>query len=149
VTALAVIGGIAIGAWFRPLPDSKAPSAPPVPTYTDLQVGEAKADVCVAFDKAHHALIAAGGRNFGEDQVAKQVVAEGGWQALTTNSEYLLTTLTEQPATPPDLAQAVRKLAILYQILAVNYIADVSHSEQDSVLRNSDNATLVIERLCK
>ncbi|MDI3313416.1 MAG: hypothetical protein QJR12_03730 [Mycobacterium sp.] len=149
MTALIVIGGVAIGGWFRPLPDNKPLPASPAPIYTDQQVGEAKASVCAAFDKAHHALVVAGARNFGEDQVAKQVVAEGGWEALTTGSEYLLTTLAEEPATPPDLAQGIRKLAKLYQILALNFISDVSHSEQDSVLRNSDEATLTIERLCK
>jgi hypothetical protein len=149
VTALVTIGGIAIGAWFRPLPDNKPAPASPTPTFTDQQVTDAKARICAAFDKAHHALVVAGARNFGEDQVAKQVVAEGGWEALTAGSEYLLTTLVEEPATPPDLARAIRKIVGLYQSLAVNYIADVSHSEQNSVLRASDEATATIERLCK
>jgi hypothetical protein len=131
------------------VPINKSDSAKLAPTYTEQQVADAKVNVCAAFEKAHHALVVAGGRNFGEDQVAKQVVAQGGWEALTTGSDYLLTTLAEEPTTPADLAQAVRKLAKIYQMLALNYISDVSRSEQDSVLRTGDDTTLTIERLCK
>jgi hypothetical protein len=149
VTALAVIGGIAIGAWFRPLPDSKAPSAPPTPTYTDLQVGEAKASVCTAYQKVHHAVLAASSRNFGNDPLAKHVVAEGVWLAFDVGRDYLLTKLAEKPATPPDLAAAIRKLAGLYQILAVDYMNSASDSELDPSLRSGDEVTGTIERLCK
>jgi hypothetical protein len=149
VTALAVIGGIAIGAWFRPLPDSKVPSAPPAPTYTDLQVGEAKASVCAAYQKVHHMVLAASGRNFGDDPLAKHVVAEGGWLAFDVGRGYLLTELAEKPATPSDLAAAIRKLTDLYQILAVDYMNSASDSELDPSLRSGDEVTGTIERLCK
>jgi hypothetical protein len=149
VTALAVIGGIAIGAWFRPLPDSKAPSAPPAPTYTDQEVGEAKTSVCTAYQKVHHAVILVSSTKYGDDQVAKQVVAEGGWQALDNGSMYLSTILADEPATPSDLAQAVRKLGKIYQLIALDYMTEASHSELDSALRTGDEVTATIERLCK
>jgi hypothetical protein len=148
VTALAVIGGIAIGAWFRPPPDSKAPSAPPALTYTDLQVGEAKASVCTAYQKVHHAVLLASGTKYGDDQVAKEVVAEGVWLAFDNGSLYLSTILADEPATPSDLVQAVRKLAKLYQLLALDYMTEADHSELDSALRTGDEVTHTIERLC-
>ncbi|MBS4728353.1 hypothetical protein MSM1_08345 [Mycobacterium sp. SM1] len=149
ITALAVIGGIAIGAWFRPLPNNKSQSTQPAPTYTQQQVSDAKAKVCAAYQKVRHANELARALYLGDDQVAKQVVAEGGWLALDGGSRYLSTTLAEEPATPSDLAAAVRKLADLYQILAINYMASVAHSEQDPVLRASHDVTAELERLCK
>jgi hypothetical protein len=149
VTALAVIGGIAIGAWFRPLPDSKAPSAPLAPTYTDQQISDAKTNVCAAYQKVHHAVLLASSTKYGDDQVAKQVVAEGGWQALDNGSMYLSTILTDEPAAPSDLAQAVRKLAKVYQLIALDYMTEANQSELDSALRTGDEVTGTIERLCK
>jgi hypothetical protein len=149
VTALAIIGGIAIGAWFRPLPDNKAPSAQSAPTYTDQQVSDAKANVCAAYQKVHHAVILATTTKYGDDQVAKQVVADSSWIAFDNGSLYLSTILADEPATPSDLTQSVRKLAKLYQLLALDYMTEASHSELDSALRTGDEVTATIERLCK
>ena len=41
--------GVAIGAWFRPLPKNEPP---PAPTYSSQQVADAKAKVCAAYAKS-------------------------------------------------------------------------------------------------
>ncbi|BBY06743.1 hypothetical protein [Mycobacterium noviomagense] len=148
VTALAVIGGIAIGAWFRPTPGNKPPPAPAAPTFTSQEVSEAKANVCAAYQKVHHANELGRSLYLGDDQVAKQTVAVGGWLALDSGSRYLTTALVDEPATPPDLAQAVRKLANVYQLLAVDYMADVSHPEIDSARQTEKTVSASIERMC-
>ncbi|MDI3313424.1 MAG: hypothetical protein QJR12_03770 [Mycobacterium sp.] len=149
MTALAVIGAIAIGAWFRPLPDNKPLPASPGPTFTDQQVSDAKAGVCASYQQVHSAVGLNMARDLGNDPVAQLLVATAARQALLAGSEYLITTLSEEPATPPDLAAAVRKLATLFQNYTIDYLNGRMNSEIESSLRVGDETTLVIERLCK
>jgi hypothetical protein len=149
VAALSVIAGIAIGAWFRPIPSNKPRPTEPTPTYTNQQVADARTSVCAAYQKIHHMVVASSGRNFGDAPLAKQVVAEGGWIALDVGRDYLLTKLGEEPATPPDLAASIKKLANLYQTLAVDYMNGATDSELNPTLRAGDDVTATIDRLCK
>jgi hypothetical protein len=144
VVALIVTLGVAIVGWFRPVP-SKPPSPP---TYTGQQVTDAKTKVCAAHDKVHHAVGLTSGRS-SDDPTLHLAIATSGRQALDVGSSYLLTTLSEQPATPPDLAAAVHKLANTFEELTVDYLAEVSDSELDPLLRTSDQLTMTIEGLCK
>jgi hypothetical protein len=144
VVALLVTLGVAIVGWFRP-GQSKPPSPP---SYTGQQVADAKTKVCAAHDKVHNAIGLTSGRS-SDDPTLHLAIATSGRQALEVGSSYLLTTLAEQPATPPDLAAAVHKLTNTFQELAVNYLAEVSDSELDPLLRKSDQLTVTIEGLCK
>lgn len=148
VIALVAVG-VAIGAWFRPLPDNKSSSAPPAPSYTDQQVADAKAKVCGAYQKVHSAVGVSMARDGGSDRTAQLAVATSARQALLAGSEYLITTLSEQPATQPDLASAVRKLASLFQQYTVDYLNGRTNSEIEPDLRTGDQTSLTIERLCK
>lgn len=140
--------GVAIGAWLRPLPNSKPIAAP---TYTDQQVSAAKVDVCAAFDKVHHALVLSSGRNGGDDPTAVLAVATSGRQALDSGSRYLSTKLSEEPAAPSELATAVQKLADLYQELAISYLDGLTNSDAElqPLLNGSDDAASTIDRQCK
>ncbi len=150
LAAVALVSGVAIGAWFRPLPDNKDPVSS-APTYTDHQIADAKASVCAAFGKIDHALDVAGARSGGSDPTAQLAVATGTRQAFEVGSRYLLTKLAEEPATPPDLAEEIRKQANSFQELLVGYLNDLTNSapEQQPALKASDEATLTIRRLCK
>jgi hypothetical protein len=136
--------GVAIVGWFRPVPAKP----PPPPRYSDQQVTDARARVCAAHKKVHHAVGLTSGRS-SDDPTMHLAIATSGRQALEVGGNYLLTTLANEPATPPDLAAAVRKLANTFQELAVDYLAEVSDSELDPLLRVSDQATSTIESLCK
>lgn len=140
--------GVAVGAWFRPLPDDKTVTSSKL-SFTDQQVADAKASVCAAFDKAHQAVVIARARSGSTDPTAQLAVAEGGWQALETSSEYLRVKLVELPATRTDLVDAVNKLTDVYQELTVDYLANVSDSELQPLLHASDQITSTIERLCR
>jgi hypothetical protein len=130
------------------MPDNKPYAAPP-PTYTDQQVTDAKASICAAFEKVHHAIRVSSARDRGTDPTANLAFAVNARQALVAGSEYLLMKLSEEPATSRDLSDAVRKLASLYQSLTLDYLAEVSDSEMEPSLRAGDKATLTVERLCK
>jgi hypothetical protein len=111
-------------------------------------VADAKAKVCAAYGKVHHAVGLTSGRS-SDDPTTRLVIATSGRQALDVGSGFLLARLTEEPATPSDLAIAVRKLANAFQELAINYLAEVSDSELDPLLRISDQESLTIENRCK
>lgn len=144
VIAIAAIV-VAIGCWFRPPPDPKAPSKP---TYTDSQIAEAKAKVCTAFAKIDHALGVASARSGGSDPTTGLAVATSTRQVFEVGSRYLLAKLAAEPATPADLTDALKKLADSYQDAVVGYLADVSDSELRPSLNAADDATLTIRRLC-
>jgi hypothetical protein len=147
VIALAAVG-LAIGSWFRPLPSTKA-AAPSVPTYTDQQVASAKASMCAAFGRIDHALGVAAARSGGSDPTTGLAVATSTRQVFEVGSRYLLTRVAAEPATPPDLAEAVRKLANSYQDAVVAYLAEASDAELRPSLNAADDATLAMRRLCK
>jgi hypothetical protein len=145
VVALLVTLGIAIAGWFRP-----APYKPPAATkYSDQQVAAAKAKVCGAFDKVHQSVRSNFARDQGTDPNQRLLVTLAGQQALLAGSVYLQTTLSEEPATPADLAAAVRKLVDVFQSLTVDYLNGHGSPEVDPSLRAGDEATLTIQGLCK
>jgi hypothetical protein len=149
-TALVAIG-VAIGAWVRPLPGNDTSRTPPIVAYTDQQIAEAKAKVCASYDKVHRALVLSSARNGGSDPTAVLAVATSGRQVLDTGSRYLLTKLSEEPATPSELVTAIRKLAAQYQELVIYYLDGLTNSDTElqPALRASDDAITTIERLCK
>jgi hypothetical protein len=108
--------------------------------------------VCAAFAKVDHALDLAGARRSNNDDPAMQLaVAVNTRQVLDAGGRYLLTELADEPATPLDLANAVREQANSFQELMVGYLDDLSNSapEQQPALKASDEATATIRRLCK
>jgi hypothetical protein len=147
VIALLVTLGVAIVGWFRPVPAKP----PPAPTYSNQQVADAKARVCTAYEQVRKAGDAAGARNGGSDPTSILTVATSTRQVLEVGSRYLMTKLDAEPATPPDLAAAVRKLADVYQEMTVDYLDGLSNSdpELDPLLRAGDEAHSTIEKLCK
>ncbi|EUA44365.1 hypothetical protein I552_4138 [Mycobacterium xenopi 3993] len=70
-------------------------------------------------------------------------------QAFLAGSLRLLTTLSDEPATPRDLAGAVHDLANVFQEVTVGYLDGKTNSELEPTLTAGDDATSRIERLCK
>ncbi|MBO0881551.1 MAG: hypothetical protein J2P17_14665 [Mycobacterium sp.] len=148
--AIALIAlAVSLVGWFRPAAHNGQTSAPPKPAYTNQQTGDAKASVCAAYQNVHQAVRLNFARDRGTDPATQLASAVNARQALVAGSQYLLTTLAEEPATPPDLAKAVRALANIFQKLTVDYLAEVSESEVDALRRASDETTLTIEGICK
>jgi hypothetical protein len=107
--------------------------------------------MCAAYQQVRKAGDVAGARNGGTDPTAILAVATSTRQVLEVGSRYLITKLSEEPATPPDLAGAVRKLADAYQELTINYLDGLSNSDSEltPLLRAADEAHATIEKLCK
>ena len=145
LVALLVTLGVALVGWFRPAPVKQ----PPVPTHSSQQIANARAAICEAYQQLRKAGDAAGARNGGTDPTAQLAVATSSRQVFDTGSRYRSTKLAELPATPPDLTTAVRKLAGVYQQLAIDYLAEAPDSETGPLVHAGTDAHTTIENLCK
>jgi hypothetical protein len=144
VTLLATLA-VAIGGWFRPLPNKP----PPAPTYTGRQLADAKAKVCAAYELIRKAVVANTSRNGGEDPTAALAVAANARTALYDGGDYLSKVLAEEPATPRELARAVQSLVSSYQQLAIAYMAEVPESEQKAARDAVSDAGTTVYGICK
>jgi hypothetical protein len=153
-TALAIaLIGLAVGVvgWFRPVAHNAQTSAPPKPTYSGQQTADAKAHVCAAFEKVHHAVDLAHTHVGSTDYTTQLAAAALTHIALDAGSRYLLTKLAEEPATPPDLSTAVRNEANAEQEALIGYLDGLPPSDpaMQPALNASDEATATVRRLCK
>jgi hypothetical protein len=143
ITLVAV--GAAVAAWLRPIPNG-GPAVPSAPTYSDQEAADAKAKVCAAYAKVGHAADMNANRTGGDDPTAQLAVSVNERQVFEAGSAYLLTTLSEQPATPAELAKSIRALTDLYQVMIVNGLAsDPSLPEKQEVTKVAST----IDGMCK
>jgi ABC-type glycerol-3-phosphate transport system substrate-binding protein len=151
-TALAIaLMALAVGlvGWFRPVPPTSQPSSKPA--YTDQQVANAKTNICAAFEKVHNAVDLAHTHVGSTDYNTQLTAAALTNLALDAGSRYLLTKLAEEPATPPDLATAVRNEANAEQEALIGYLNGLpaSDPQMQPAVSASDDATATVRRLCK
>jgi hypothetical protein len=154
VALVVALIGVAVGVigWFRPALHNDQSSTSPKTTYTSRQTANAKAHMCAAFGEIDRAVdLADGERASGSDRTAQLTAAALARQVLDFGSRYLLAKLAEEPATPSELATAIRQEADAFQDLFVGYIDGISNSDPalQPVMKNSDDAALTIRRLCK
>jgi hypothetical protein len=142
LTALAV----SLAGWFRSEPHNNQP--PPKPTYTQQQISDAKAKVCAAFAKLDRAVSVGNALPRGSDPL---VAAINSRQIFDVFSRHLLTTLSEEPATPPDLATAVRKEASTLEQVVIADQDGFSNSDPElrPVVDANSAAAETIRQLCK
>jgi hypothetical protein len=150
LVAITLVAVVAIVGWLRPLEHHK-PSASPAPTFTDQEITNAKADVCAAFEKVQHALDLANSHAGSTDYTTQLAAAALTHETLDAGSRYLLTKLAAEPATPPDLAAAVRNEANAEQEALIGYLNGLTASDpaMQPALKADDEATATIRRLCK
>ena len=148
--AIALIG-VAVGfvGWFRPTPHNNQP--PPKPTYTAQQTADAKAKVCAAFGKVTRAVDVANRVPRGSDATAVLAAATTMRQAFDVGSRYLVVTLAEEPATPADLAVAIRKEATSLQEGVMGYLDGLTNSDPEMrpLVGANTEAVETIRGLCK
>lgn len=133
----------AVAAWLRPAPE---PAVEAAPTYSDQQVAEAKAAVCGAYAKLRYALDSNLTRDGGDDPNLQLLVAVNDRQIYIAGSAYLLTMISNSPAVSPELGEATVKLAELYQIISLNFLASDSSVPERA---DADAAASAIQDQCK
>jgi hypothetical protein len=122
------------------------------PTYSDTQRAEAKVKACGAADLVRRGvslntnLQPAGGP---EDVTGSLAVAANARVALPNGGQYLLSQL--DPATPTDLADAVRNFANNLTDIGAAATAGAQNAdpEQAARLRDADTANATVVELCK
>src|SRR6202011_4569125 len=119
---------------------------PAAPTYTDQQVANDKANVCAAFDKVQHATDLAHSHVGSSDYTTQLAASALTNVALDAGSRYLLTKLAQEPATPADLATAVRKEANAEQEALIGYLNGLPSSDpqMQPAVNASEEATATV-----
>lgn len=136
--------GIAVWALVAPPKgDSSAPTA------NDQQISAAKARACTAFATVRTAVALQTHVDLGQDPVAVQAVAAASRLSMSSGATYLLASL--DPATPVDLATAVRNFANDLRDISLYGQAGVGASDpaQASRLRDGEAASVKVADLCK
>ena len=121
------------------------------PSYTDTQRAEAKVKACTAMDVVRRGVsintnLQPGGGL--EDVMGSQAAAANARVALYDGGQYLLARL--DPATPADLADAVRKFANHLMDIGAASTAGAQNEdpEQAARLRDADSTNATITELC-
>ena len=135
---------LATAAWFRPGPDA----TPAAPQYSDQQVADAKKNLCDAYDTMYRALERAG-TTTSEDPNQKYMIAMNTRLAFNTSADRLLTEVSQNPAGPPELVDAVRRLAISYQKLVLVHTAEAPQPEIDAVYEEINSSETAVKKVCK
>jgi hypothetical protein len=147
--ALGLAIGIAVAAGFFYLHDIKSTAkSPSGATFSDQQVSNAKDQVCSVYEEVHKEITTNSARDQGTDPIQQLAVTATIRQAFLAGSTYLLTTLSEQPATPSELAKPVRQLAIAYQEVTIGYLNGKTNSDLEPTLRAGDAAAQTVQGLC-
>lgn len=145
---IAVIAiGVAIWALVRS-PDEPAPS-PGEPAVNAQQSDDAKGRVCAAFDIVRRAVSMQTNIDMGPDPVAREAVAANARLATLGGGEYLLSRL--DPATPPELANAVRSFANNLQDVGLNQLVGMPNTDPTvaALLNEAQAASTQITDMCK
>ncbi|HEX2286523.1 MAG TPA: hypothetical protein VHI10_17155 [Mycobacterium sp.] len=145
IALVAAVIALALSGWavIRSMPDD---------SYTDVERAEAKGRICAAADLVRKGvslntnLQPAGGP---EDVTGSLAVAANARVALYDGGQYLLSRL--DPATPPELADSVRKFANTLTDIGAAATAGVQNTAPDQAarLRDADSVNATIMEMCK
>ena len=121
------------------------------PSFSSQQTADAKTNVCGAYQTARQAVVINTHLENprGNDPVGTLAVAANARLALLGGGAYLRERLDEQPATPADLANAVKAMTTIIEQLGINYLAGASSNLQDPLRINLDKTITAINKLCE
>jgi hypothetical protein len=133
---------IAVLGWFRPVQSA--------PAFTAQQTADAKTNVCTAYTVARQAVVINTHlvNPRGNDQIGTLAVAANARLALLGGGAYLRDRLDAEPATPADLAKAVKAMAGTTEQLGISYLAGATGTAQDPLRNNLDKEITAINKLC-
>lgn len=117
--------GIALWALLRPPAEPTATSG--TPAVSTEQADDAKKRICVAIDTVRKAVSVQTNLDLGPDPVAREAVAANARLATLGGGEHLLSRI--DPATPADLADAVRAFANTLQDIGMGQLAGVPNAD--------------------
>jgi hypothetical protein len=145
--ALAIVAtGVAVAGWFYP-----HKSASSTPTYSDQQTKDAKKHICETFMVVDRAVVR-NSRLKNPDNggpIGALSVATAARLAFYGGGAYLKDRVSQEPATPPDLAKSVNAMASNLEELAIGYLAGAAEFTQDELRQALDDKIKATVEICK
>jgi hypothetical protein len=145
--ALAIVAtGVAVAGWFYP-----HKSASSTPTYSDQQTKDAKKHICETFMIVDRAVVR-NSRLKNPDNggpIGALSVATAARLAFYGGGAYLKDRVSQEPATPPDLAKSVNTMASNLEELAIGYLAGAPEFTQDELRQALDDKIKATVEICK
>ncbi|HWF70133.1 MAG TPA: hypothetical protein VG187_11300 [Mycobacterium sp.] len=144
---LAVIAtSVAVLGWFYP-----HKSASSAPTYTDQQTKEAKKHICETFMLVDHEVVRNSRlKNLPDGgPIGALSVATAARLAFYSGGAFLRDRVSQEPATPPNLAKSVNSMASTLQELAIGYLAGSPEFAQDELRQSLDDKIKATIEMCK
>jgi hypothetical protein len=120
------------------------------PTFTAQETADAKKNVCTASTIARQAVVINTHlvNPRGGDQIGTLAVAANARLALLGGGAYLRERLDAEPATPADLAKAVKAMARTIDQMGINYLAGATSVVQQPLRSDLDKEITAITKLC-
>jgi hypothetical protein len=144
---LAVIAtSVAVAGWFYP-----HKSASSAPTYTDQQTKDAKKHICETFMVVDRAVVRNSRLKNPENggPIGALSVATAARLAFYSGGAYLRDRVSQEPATPADLAKSVNGMASNLEELAIGYLAGAADFTQDELRQSLDDKIKATVEICK
>jgi hypothetical protein len=144
---LAVIAtSVAVVGWFYP-----HKSASSAPTYTDQQTKEAKKHTCETFKLVEHEVVRSNRLKLPPDSgpIGQFAVGVNARMAFYSGGAFLRDRVSQEPATPPDLANSVNSLGSSLEELAIAYLAGSADFALDEMRQSLDEKFKKTIEMCK
>jgi hypothetical protein len=138
--------GVAVGGWFYP-----HKSASSAPTYTDQQTKDAKKHICETFMVVDRAVVRNSRLKNPPDggPIGALSVATAARLAFYDGGAFLRDRVSQEPATPADLAKSVNAMASNLEELAIGYLAGAADFTQDELRQALDDKIKATVEICK
>ncbi|HZQ30272.1 MAG TPA: hypothetical protein VFB19_00875 [Mycobacterium sp.] len=144
-----VLSVIAVGLAIWVLIEGPLSKSNSAPSPSAQQTADAKTKACKAYGVVRQAVHLQTNGNLGPDPVAQSAVAANARLSMSEGATYLLANL--DPATPGDVAAAIRSFAGYLQDISMYAQANVSNSDpsQADRLKDGSAASDKVAALCK
>jgi hypothetical protein len=135
----------------RPMQGNTTSQSTSPPAYSDQQVADAKGNVCAAYALVHEAVAVNTNKQApeGDNFAAQYAIAANSRLALYGGGGYLLDRLAAEPATPIELANAVKALAAKFREIAIEYLSERPQPRDHPLTDAMDGVAAPVDDLCK
>jgi hypothetical protein len=139
--------GLAVAGWFY-YPHKGAAGTG---TYSDQQTKDAKKKICETFVVVDRAVVRNSRLKNPENggPIGALSVATAARLAFYSGGSYLRDRVSQEPATPPDLAKSVNAMASNLEELAIGYLAGAADFTQDELRQSLDDKIKATVEICK
>lgn len=127
--------------------DEKPTATAVAPQYREQEVADARKAVCEAFKTSFLAIKVSAGKQ-SDDPNQQFMIATNARLAFQAASAHLYQVISENPATPPDLARNVRDLASAFEDLVLARLAEKPQPEVDPIEKHMDAVDGAIRKVC-